>query len=112
LQRLFHTDFPEFAALYETHHARRLGHSRLPRITRAVERFLECGDYTKGVARIRCTDPDCRAEYFRACMLGFFLKHQLINDRLARNMLQCDHCGFSLDYANRNLGEVFPTLAT
>jgi len=65
LQRLFRTHFPEFAADYDAHYARRLGFSRLPRITRAVERFLECGDYTKGVARIRCTNPDCRVEYFR-----------------------------------------------
>jgi hypothetical protein len=65
LQRLFRIHFPEFAAVYHTQYARRLGHSRLQRITRAVERFLECGDYTKGVARIRCTNPDCHAEYFR-----------------------------------------------
>jgi hypothetical protein len=65
LQRLFRSPFPEFAALYHTQYARRLGHSRLQRITQAVEHFLECGDYTKGVARIRCTNPDCRAEYFR-----------------------------------------------
>jgi hypothetical protein len=65
LQRLFRTHFPEFAALYQARYAGRLGHSRLQRITKAVERFLECGDYTKGVARIRCTNPDCRAEVFR-----------------------------------------------
>ncbi len=23
---------------------------------------FECGDYTKGVARIRCTNPNCRTE--------------------------------------------------
>jgi len=65
LQRLFRTHFPEFAARYDVDYARRLGRSRLQRITRAVERFLECGDYTQGVARIRCTNPDCRTEYFR-----------------------------------------------
>jgi hypothetical protein len=64
LQRLFRIHFPDFAAGYYAHYARRLSHCRLQRITRAVERFLECGDYTKGVARIRCTNPDCRAEYF------------------------------------------------
>lgn len=37
------------------------------------------------------------SQYFRAWMVGFFLKHQLINERLARNMLQWDHSGFSLD---------------
>jgi hypothetical protein len=65
LQRLFRTHFPEVAARYNVDYARRLGHSRLQRITRAVERFIECGDYTKGVARIRCTNPECRTEYFR-----------------------------------------------
>jgi hypothetical protein len=65
LQRLFRSHFPEFAARYDVDYARRLGRSRLQRITKAVERFLECGDYTKGVARIGCTNPDCRTEYFR-----------------------------------------------
>jgi len=31
----------------------------------AVERFLDCGDYTRGIARIQCTNPACRSEYFR-----------------------------------------------
>jgi Transposase zinc-binding domain len=65
LQRLLRTHFPEFTALYHTQYARRLGRSCLQRITKAVERFLECGDYTKGVARIRCTNPDCWVEVFR-----------------------------------------------
>lgn len=65
LQRLFRSHFAEFAARFKADYARRLGHSRLQRITRAVARFVDCGNYPKGVARIRCTDPDCRAEYFR-----------------------------------------------
>ncbi len=37
-------------------------------------RFLTCGDYRQGVARIRCVNPECRHEYFRpfSCK-GFFL---------------------------------------
>jgi hypothetical protein len=37
-------------------------------------RFLTCGDYRQGVARIRCVNPKCRHEYFRpfSCK-GFFL---------------------------------------
>jgi hypothetical protein len=37
-------------------------------------RFLSCGDYRQGVARIRCANPECRHEYFRpfSCK-GFFL---------------------------------------
>ncbi len=50
LQRLFRSYFPKFAALYPTHYARRLGRSRLQRITKAVERFLRCGDYSRGFA--------------------------------------------------------------
>jgi len=32
---------------------------------KAVERFLDCEDFTKGVARIQCTSPECKSEYFR-----------------------------------------------
>lgn len=37
-------------------------------------RFCTCGDYLKGVARIRCTDPDCGHDHFRpfSCK-GFYL---------------------------------------
>jgi len=65
LQGLFRAHFPEFCVRYEAELAKLLGKFRLPRITKAVERFLGCGDYSKGIARIQCTNPDCRAEYFR-----------------------------------------------
>ncbi len=65
LQSLFRTHFGGFSARYEAHYARRVGRFRLDRLTKAVERFLECGDYTKGIARIQCTNPRCRTEYFR-----------------------------------------------
>jgi len=65
LQRLFRTHFPELYAGYEHTYASRLGRFRLQRISSAVERFLGCGDYTKGIARIQCTNPECKADYFR-----------------------------------------------
>jgi hypothetical protein len=65
LQKLFRAHFAELVARYEPEFAKRLGKFRLQRITKAVERFLGCGDYSKGVARIQCSNPDCRAEYFR-----------------------------------------------
>jgi len=65
LQRLFRAHFPQLVARYEAEFARRLGKFRLERITKAVERFLGCGDYRRGVARIKCTNPDCGLEYFR-----------------------------------------------
>jgi hypothetical protein len=42
------------------------------------------------------------SQYFRASMVDLFFKRQLINERLAHNMLQWDHSGFSVDYANWN----------
>jgi hypothetical protein len=65
LQRLFRLCFSQITARYEADFAKRLGQFRLKRLTCAVERFLDCGDYTKGVARIRCTKAGCKAEYFR-----------------------------------------------
>jgi hypothetical protein len=29
------------------------------------ERFIECGDYSKGIAQIKCTNTHCGHEYFR-----------------------------------------------
>ncbi|MCX7032233.1 MAG: transposase zinc-binding domain-containing protein [Spirochaetes bacterium] len=65
LQRLFRVHFAELVARYEAEFAKRLGKFRLERITKAVERFLACGDYRRGIARIKCTNPDCGLEYFR-----------------------------------------------
>jgi hypothetical protein len=65
LQSLFRSHFPELCTRYEADFAKRLGKFRLERISKAVGRFLECGDYTKGIARIQCTNPGCRVEYFR-----------------------------------------------
>ena len=64
LQRLFRTYFPELTARFEEF-PKRLGRLRLERIRKAVEAFLECGDYTRGLARITCTNPECDEEYFR-----------------------------------------------
>jgi len=37
------------------------------------------------------------SQHFRASMVSFFLERELINQRLACNMLQWDHSGFSVD---------------
>jgi len=72
LQRLFRAHFPQFVARYEDEFAKRLGKFRLERITKEVERFLGCGDYSRGIARIQCTNPDCRLEYFRPFSCSVF----------------------------------------
>jgi hypothetical protein len=62
---VFRDHFSSFAAQYETRYAKELGNFRVERIARVATRFLTCGDYRQGVARIRCSNPDCRLEYFR-----------------------------------------------
>jgi hypothetical protein len=72
LQRLFRAHFPELVARYESEFATQLGKFRLERITKAVQRFLACGDYRRGIARIKCTNPDCGLEYFRPFSCSVF----------------------------------------
>ena len=71
---MFRDHFARFAADYDSRYAKDLGNFRLERISRVATRFLTCGDYRQGVARIRCVNPECRHEYFRpfSCK-GFFL---------------------------------------
>jgi len=65
LQRVFRDHFASFAADYDARYAKELGNFRIERISRVATRFLTCGDYRQGVARIRCSNPECRLEYFR-----------------------------------------------
>jgi hypothetical protein len=65
LQAIFKEHFQEFADTYEQDYASTYGHFRLERITEVVENFISCGDYAQGVARIQCTNPECRNEFFR-----------------------------------------------
>jgi hypothetical protein len=60
LQRLFKEHFQSFADQYEVKHAMIYGRFRIERITEVVEKFVLCGDYSQGVARIQCTNPDCK----------------------------------------------------
>jgi hypothetical protein len=43
-------------------------------MSRVAERFETCGDYSKVIARIQCSNPECHLEYFRpfSCK-GFYL---------------------------------------
>jgi len=52
IQKIFQDHFSDFEQKYDDHYAQRYGKFRIIRIKEAVEKFLECGDYTKEVARI------------------------------------------------------------
>ena len=65
LHRIFERNFSAFCDEYEDRYARRYGPFQLDRIQSVGERFFTCGDYLQGIARIRCTNPECGHDYFR-----------------------------------------------
>ncbi len=65
IQEILQDHFKSFEENYDTQYSERYGKYRIIRIKEAVEKFLECGNYSKGIARIKCTNPDCDHEYFR-----------------------------------------------
>jgi hypothetical protein len=74
LHTIFERHFAYFCEQYDEKYAATYGMYRLERIQRIGERFSTCGDYLQGVARIRCTNPECGHDYFRpfSCK-GFYL---------------------------------------
>jgi hypothetical protein len=74
LHAIFDRHLQEFCDVYDEKYAAKYGLFRLERIRNICERFLTCGDYRRGVARIRCTNPACGHDYFRpfSCK-GFYL---------------------------------------
>ena len=74
LRHIFHDHFPAFAQSYDSLYAKDFGKFRLQRISHVVDKFESCGDYTNGIARIQCSNPECRLEYFRPfSWKGFYL---------------------------------------
>ena len=65
IQNILKDNFQEFEDRYDDLYAKQYGKYRIIRIKEAVEKFLECGDYSKGIARIKCTSPRCGHEFFR-----------------------------------------------
>jgi hypothetical protein len=65
LHTIFERHFEDFCGQYDEKYAATYGRYRLERIQQLGERFCDCGDYLHGVARIRCTNPDCGHDYFR-----------------------------------------------
>jgi hypothetical protein len=71
---VFRHHFPGFAEFYDQRLCEGVRPVPLPRITRVAQKFLRCGDYTQGLARIQCANSECRFEFFRpfSCK-GFYL---------------------------------------
>jgi hypothetical protein len=71
---IFDRHLDEFCDVYDEKYAAQYGMFRLERIRDMGARFMTCGDYRLGVARIRCTNPACGHDYFTpfSCK-GFYL---------------------------------------
>jgi hypothetical protein len=69
LWNVLHNNYEEFKANYDESYEKQYGFFRLVAVTNpfrndVVHDYLKCGDLKKGFARVRCTNPDCRNEYF------------------------------------------------
>ena len=67
VQDILKDRFSEFESAYDSVYSSKYGKfngstrltTGLARISEAVEKFVDCGDYSKGIARIMCTNSDC-----------------------------------------------------
>lgn len=102
LQHVFRDHFSRFSSEYDSRYAQELGNFRIERIARVAARFLTCGDYRQGVARIRCSNPECRYEYFRP--FSGPLPHRL------QSLLQAEHHPMVRPGFHRSTDPVHPAL--
>ncbi len=74
LNTIIKKHFEQFSLNYEEKYGKRYGSFRLERISKFAENYKSCGDYHKGVARIQCTNPECKHEIFRpfSCKKFYF----------------------------------------
>ena len=59
IQEILHDHFKSFEKNYDTQYSKKYGKYRIIHIKETVERFIECGDYSKGIARIKCKNANC-----------------------------------------------------
>lgn len=64
VQDILKEHFLEFETAYNGKYSVDYGKFNLERISESVEKFIDCGDYNKGMARIKCTNEECNHEYF------------------------------------------------
>jgi len=65
LKIIFQKHFQEFSEKYSEKYDTEYASARLERIQLFSDNFISCGDYSKGIARIQCINPECKHEYFR-----------------------------------------------
>jgi hypothetical protein len=65
IQEIFQDHLKSFEENYGTQYSVKYSKYRIIHIKETFERFIECGDYSKGIVRIKYTNPNCGHEYFR-----------------------------------------------
>ncbi len=64
LHTILEKHFNDFVENYESEYAEECGRYSLERITAVVEEYLKCSDYKQGIARVKCTNPECNHDFF------------------------------------------------
>jgi hypothetical protein len=74
LKAILKNHFQSFSEKYSENYDTELGKIRLSRIETFKDSLISCGDYTKGIARIQCSNPECKHEIFRpfSCKRFYF----------------------------------------
>jgi hypothetical protein len=62
---IFKNHFEDFKDNYQSKLEDTSADYRLEHIAKQVEGLVVCGDYTRGMARIQCTNSECKHQYFR-----------------------------------------------
>ena len=65
ISEIFKNHFENFKNKYSLRYENTPLSYQLDQIDKHVQGLLVCGDYSKGVARIQCENPECGHEYFR-----------------------------------------------
>ena len=63
LHTIFENHFKDLCDTYEEQYAEKYGRFYLDRIMGVADHFIDCGNYLKGMTRIRCTNSDCGHDY-------------------------------------------------
>lgn len=64
IQTILSENYTDFENTYDEKYADEYGIYRLDRINESVSKFSECGDWNNGIARVKCTNADCKHELF------------------------------------------------
>ncbi|HOS45638.1 MAG TPA: transposase [Paludibacter sp.] len=74
LKAILKNHFQSFSDKYSEKYDTEYGKIRLERIDSFKDSLISCGDYTKGIARIQCSNPECKHEIFRpfSCKRFYF----------------------------------------